>query len=199
MLILNCLSLAYLYLLNPCQSLSQEWYPVGSPNITNLTLQTVGGISYITHTSRATGCDRISQGAVSRSGTNLFQIMSEDAPEICGCDLCVHAETHVSVLGALPEGSYLLQLSSIEPPGPFRWLGFSVPAADGPTLAVSKETNQCRIHVAGVPLAKYVVQSSPDLTNWTSVTTNTGAPFTWNEPVLSTVSQRFYRVRILGN
>ena len=175
--------------------------PVGPPNITNIRIQTVGGITYFTHTSSAEVCRRVASGPVSRSGTNLFQTINEEEwIGICGCDLCVHSETHVSIFGALPSGDYFLQLSATAPlPRPFRWIGFSVPVSDTPALQIFVVTNYVRLAMLGITNVTYTTEVSSTLTNWTPVFTNVGGSFVWNEPIRAETQQRFYRVRINGD
>jgi hypothetical protein len=179
----------------------EGWLPVGPPNITNLNLQTVGGITYMTHTSLVEGCRRVAPGAITRSGTNLFQAINEEQwLGFCVCEFCAASETHVSVFGLLPAGGYFLQLSSTGGfnPGPFRWLSFVVPPADAPTLQASLETNQFKLHVTGIPKVTYTVEATAALTNWVAVFTNNGGPFTWSQPLAPNTPQRFYRVKIVG-
>jgi len=181
--------------------LAQEgWIPIGPPNITNINFQTVGGITYFTHTSSVEECDRVSSGPVNRSETNLFQTINEEAwTGICGCDFCLHDETHVSVFGALPSGEYLVQLSSTAPqPQPFRWVNFTVPVSDTPTLQALVETNHFNLAVAGIPNVRYIVEASATLTNWAPIATNIGGPFIRSEAIAPETPERFYRVRIVG-
>lgn len=181
--------------------LAQEgWIPIGAPNITNISFQTVGGITYFTHTSSVEWCRRVSSGPVNRSETNLFQTINEEAwTGVCGCEPCIHSETHVSVFGALPSGEYLVQLSSTTlQPQTFRWISFTVPVSDTPTLRALVETNHFNLAVAGVPNVRYIVEASATLTNWAPIVTNIGAPFIRSEAIAPETPERFYRVRIVG-
>jgi hypothetical protein len=139
-------------------------------------------------------------------GTNLSQVINEMRGEVClPCIDCPgSAETNVSVLGALPAGDYALNAYSQRGAG---WPGdptlsavflFTVPDDRTPTLLVSRQDSTARIDVTGVPGARYAIEASANLTNWTSVCTNIGAPFTrWQSNIVSSPLQ-FYRVRIEG-
>jgi len=189
-------------------TLAQEgWWPVGPPTITNTSIQTVGGITYFTHISLVgwgdwDDCRRVSSGPVSRLGTNLYLTINEELwTGVCVCYPCRHSETHVSVLGALPGGTYFLTLSCTEPfapPRPFRWLGVTVPSSDTQTLLAFVDTNRIHLIVAGIPNVRYVIEASSTFTNWVSVKTNVGGPFTWSEQIATETHQRFYRIRIAG-
>jgi hypothetical protein len=180
------------------------WVVTGSPIIIAMTVQTVGGITYFTHTSRLQGCKRVSVGPVNYSGSNLFQIVNEETWNgFCVCDAqeCdPFDETHVSVLGNLPTGDYRLRLySSLQyPSSPFVNTLFEVPVSNAPTIEPAILTNNFVISIAGISNVLYSVEVSTNLANWMSVHTNNGAPFTWSEPISSNSLQRFYRVRIEG-
>jgi hypothetical protein len=53
-------------------------------------------------------------------------------------------------------------------------------------------SGQCSFTVSGVPDFQYVVQSSSNLVDWVSVTTNV-APFDFTDPAAGQFAQRFYR------
>jgi len=184
-----------------------SWVPVGAPTITNLAIQTVGGISYCTHVSRLEGCKRVASGPVFRSGTNLTQSVSEELwTGFCLCETVIcdpFAETHVSVLGDLPPGGYALHLyaEDILQPFPPLWphasLLIAVPAT-APTLSLTTRSNHCVLAVAGISNVRYTIKTSETFTNWAAVKTQAGGPFEWSDPILPGVRQRFYRVQIEG-
>ncbi|MFN7141268.1 MAG: hypothetical protein ACK4UN_18225 [Limisphaerales bacterium] len=196
-----------LALTNPAYA-QEGWYPVGAPNITNISFQTVGGITYFTHISRVEECcRRVNPGPVTQQGTNLVQIINQEAwGGICFFTFCEpRAETHVSVLGALPAGDYLLQLSAVDPfsptyplPWPFRFIQFNVPPADPPTMQVWTVGNQLHISVLGIAEVSYRIEASNDFENWVGVFSRKGAPFEWNQPISTGHQMRFYRLKIEG-
>ena len=99
----------------PKAVLAQEgWVPVGPPNWIGVSLQTIGGITYFTHTSSVPICHRVASGPLARSGTNLTQVINEEAwTGPCDpCPGCTHEEIHVSVFGALPSGDYFFEVLS---------------------------------------------------------------------------------------
>lgn len=61
----------------------------------------------------------------------------------------------------------------------------------GPPQLVASGT-AVQFSVAGVPGYKYAVEGSPDLINWTAITTNT-SPFIFSEAIPSADGLRFYR------
>jgi hypothetical protein len=72
-----------------------------------------------------------------------------------------------------------------------------VPTNTTPTLSsVGIENNLFHFTVNGVSGVRYTVQSSDNLTNWTSVATNSGAPFIFVEPRDQSITNRFYRTLI---
>ena len=66
------------------------------------------------------------------------------------------------------------------------------PAAPGLTIQ-SQPGGQSVLQVAGQPNVQYVVQSSPDLINWTPVITNTLSGTTWNLTNAATAPMQFWR------
>ncbi len=63
---------------SPLGALAQDiWRPWDSPDMTNRSIQTVGGITYFIHTSAVgNGCLRVAPGPVIRSETNLLQTIN---------------------------------------------------------------------------------------------------------------------------
>lgn len=62
-----------------------------------------------------------------------------------------------------------------------------------PAMSAPVQSNgQFAFQVTGVPGAKYVVQGSTDMQNWTSLRTNL-APFTFTDAQAASFNQRFYR------
>ncbi|MBI2926575.1 MAG: hypothetical protein HYY24_12845 [Verrucomicrobia bacterium] len=119
------------------------------------------------------------------------------------CIDCSITVTNVSVLGALPPGEYALNAYSHDPVfGPDLWwfgtLTFVVPQTTAPTVTFSRPPigSSLDLSVAGVGGVRYVVECSNDLTHWTAVATNTGAPFTFTDNVPEGNPNRYYRVLI---
>ena len=63
--------------------------------------------------------------------------------------------------------------------------------------SVSVDANGLRLGFHAIPDTIYVIQQSPDLVAWSSLTTNTATGFTveYLDPMPSSATQRFYRVR----
>ncbi len=102
----------------------------------------------------------------------------------------------------MPPGDYTFQVNSYDHvlfrERPHFFTNFTVPALDAPALRASVVTNDLKLAVAGIANVTYIVQASSTLTNWTSVATNDGAPFTWKEAIVPQRAQRFYRLEIVG-
>ena len=185
----------------------ESWVPVGPPPWTNTMIQTVGGVTYFTASATLAACDGVISEPLLRSGTNLVQTFYEGRwTGICvACIDCYYNATNVAVLGVLPAGDYLYTILSYPPfggqPLPFARFQFSVPSLQTPTLSgwVDAKAGGLHLAVAGIPNVKYVIQASNDLTNWTSLVTNVGAPFFWSDPLVPQVTNRFYRTRIIGD
>lgn len=182
-----------------------QWRSLGPPPWTNIMFQTVGGITYFTHTSWPVyDCERVYSGPISQSGTNFTQrIEHQESLDVCtACLDCYHVETHVSVLGALEPGSYRFTAVAQDyftgHDGPYAQFSFTAPAAE-PTLIAWRNTNSISIALAGISNVTYTLQHSDDFTNWVVVAANHAASCVWNEPVSLNVSNRFYRVLIEGD
>jgi hypothetical protein len=185
---------------------AQEAVPMGHPPWTRDAIQTIGGVTYLTLGGTLRDCTWLSVGPVTRSGTNLSVTATG---LVCAlCFECYHTETNVTVLGALPPGDYRLYVytdyggvDSWPGPGAYLFLiaSFSVPKDAGRTLTASVGTNASEriISVAGVPNATYVLESSSTLTNWATIRTNIGGPFT-HRIATEMDPQKFLRVRILS-
>jgi len=115
-------------------------------------------------------------------------------------------------LGALPPGEYGFWVTYVDlwpdtgpgPPGTGSWTTFtsgSVPVSDDRTLSGWVDTNSATFQLAveGVSNVTYVIETSSDFTNWTTLTTKTNAPFVWSEPLQTQTTSRFYRTQIIGN
>ncbi|MDB6032231.1 MAG: hypothetical protein JWM16_2569 [Verrucomicrobiales bacterium] len=187
-----------------------QWIADGPPIILEHEFVTAGGITYLRFVSFFPDlgcCEALSIGEVFRSGSNLVQVIQRKV-WAGGCILMVcdpWREDAVSVLGVLPPGSYHLNLVTpstwaFEEPA-FTWAiwPFTVPTNSGFTLKYANDSGtnglQPVIQVAGISNVRYVLESSSDLRNWTSIMTNAGAPSTFTLPI-SSASQVFYRASI---
>ncbi|MGZ5545393.1 MAG: hypothetical protein ACXWIU_12015, partial [Limisphaerales bacterium] len=88
---------------------------------------------------------------------------------------------------------------------PYQWLvalvSFTVsnPASNVPMLSLSPtNSGQLKLDVAGISGVDYVIQSSTDFTNWTSIWTNHGGPF-WATLTGGTNETCYYRTQIRSN
>jgi hypothetical protein len=184
----------------------ERWLPVGPPSWSQTVFQTTGGVSYFTHISEIPDCSRVASGPVSRTGTNLIQVINHEWwTGACTACVCYHSEVHVSVLGVLPPGDYVFQVFSWDPrfqsTNLSAQLPISVPALSAPTLTPRLDSNGStfRLAVAGIPNVRYVIECSFTLTNWTAIATNDGGPFVWSASVSPQAANRFYRVSVFGN
>lgn len=189
-----------------------QWIPAGPPSAVSQEFTTTGGITYFrlvapVSTYPAFGCcKRVAAYNVSRNDTDLYQtIQCETWSGHCLLSLCnPWLEEVVSVLGALSPGNYRLILSATDFsfPLPQVWsvCPFSVPTNSYQMLAfstaMSTNTPLLFISVVGVSNALYVLESSANLTNWTAIKTNLGAPVTFSVG-LTNGPQRFYRATAL--
>ena len=182
-----------------------QWIPGGPPHWVQTEISTVGGITYFQgESSMDQWCNRLAAYRVSREGTNLsLPIQQEVWTGICVCDAveCGPAPNQriASVLGALEPGDYSLTIWSTNqvsfPRTTSSVRSFTVPTNGTPTLAISRGTGESvQVHVEGIPNIQYVLQGSMDLTNWTSLRTNIGAPITF---LHSNAVQRFYRTAVV--
>jgi hypothetical protein len=74
---------------------------------------------------------------------------------------------------------------------------FGLPPDRSRTLRLTSEgSGFAFLSVAGVPVASYVVETPSNLTWWTAVHTNVGAPFTHSLPFAADGPVRFYRATV---
>jgi hypothetical protein len=157
---------------------------------------TTGGITYAEYQWGMGGCMEIEGiGPVIRN-SNDFSIDFDLAMETgVVCPDIFYTESATIVLGALSPGSYTLTTTSWG--APVGTNTFTVPTNSGPMLQpigfAGNGTFQMQLN--GVPYVSYVLQSSTDLMNWNSLSTNfVGQPLTDPSAVLS--GWRFYRIQI---
>ena len=88
------------------------------------------------------------------------------------------------------------------PPGA---TNFEVAANTAPGVTIHPEPSQVRLEVAGGPLARYELESSSDLKQWTTLHSQIGAPFTYRAPLFTSRPSgstaptfEFYRVKVSG-
>jgi Right handed beta helix region len=176
-------------------STTAEWLPlIYSPDVT---VSTVGGISYAQYSTVFTndGFRVVSISPVAQAGTNFSQdFRLEWSTGLTSPASNVVAGT--TVLGALPGGDYVFTRSS--------WgaaqaaSGFSVPTNAAPTLtSLNANGSELQMNVAGVAGVDYVVLTSTNLVDWTSIYTNHGGPFVFTDSSSTNSLQRFYRVQIV--
>ena len=151
-----------------------------------------------------------------RNGTNLSVNLNLFRPTniICLCDFepmsCPGSvpANDTLVMGALEPGDYTLTVyGPIDPlfyPYPSltltAWISFSVSNAPASTpMLTLSPTNSglVKLDVAGISGATYIIQSSPDFINWTSIWTNQGAPF-WATLSGGTNDSCYFRTLIIS-
>jgi hypothetical protein len=183
-----------------------QWLPNGPPNVLEHEFITTGGITYFRLAGLLTGgycCQRIAGYGVSRLGSDLEQVLQQEAWfDACVAWVCPDwREESVSVLGDLPPGRYSLTLLAGTPPAPWTTLPFTVPTNSSPTLDIATVTStngpQLLIHVAGVSNVVYALEFCTDgtMTNWIGIRTTLGAPATFSV-TLTNGPGHFYRVAV---
>ena len=104
------------------------------------------------------------------------------------------------VLGQLEAGTYFLNMANVNFSPSSHSISFPIPgpADNTPMLSLTATNgNLFALNVNGVPFVHYVVQASTDFTNWTSIRTNIGAPFSMN--VSPTNDATFYRTLLYSS
>jgi hypothetical protein len=188
-----------------------QWLPNGPPTVLEHQFISTGGITYfrlVALLSDGYCCQRVNGYEVLRQDSDLDQVLEQEIWGGACIDLYCPPwpEEFVSVLGALPPGGYSLTLwagtsfPSPLPPSPWATYPFTVPVDSGPTLSLSTVTNaiglELFVQCAGVANVIYVLESCTNLTDWTGIQTNLGAPVTFTVTVTNE-PQRFYRAAIL--
>lgn len=173
-----------------------EWMPLLLAPAISVT--TTGGITYAQYSATLTNdaFQFLGAGPLARSGTNFaqdfrFQWFTGPAQPV------TNVIADATPLGHLPGGSYTFATESWGLP-----LGtnlFTVSTNADPTLSglAGGSGGAFQMNVAGVSNATYVVEASTNLVDWIGISTNRGAPFTFNNPAGGDYEQRFFRVLIL--
>jgi hypothetical protein len=74
---------------------------------------------------------------------------------------------------------------------------FTVPDAISPTLQGAISDSTFTLTVQGIDNVIYEIESSSDATNWVFTSSQTNAPFQYDDAVVPN-TQRSYQVKILG-
>jgi hypothetical protein len=164
-------------------------------------IETSGGITYFKFKYDFTCPQELGKQSPVVQGTNIMQglFLVSNPLKICPLIVPPLVETaHESlVLGRLEPGDYSLVVYTSDfwgfPPRLLFSATFSVPAT-APTLSVlPSSADKIAVRVAGTSNVLYTVEASSTLTNWASVHTSNGAPFTFTNDA---TGMTFYRVRV---
>jgi hypothetical protein len=200
-------------------------------SVDSVHVRVAGGVIVVTAmtTLAEAGCT-LTDGNVWQFGTNLFltlvpakdpacQVWPWPCPE-CEVNLPLQYQTNVNsnvIVLPLSPGRYSfatsywhpLDIGGIHlpqyetfPPGA---TNFEVAAKTEPVVTIHPEPSQVRLEVAGGPLARYELESSSDLKQWTTLRSQIGAPFTYRAPLFTSLPSgftgsraEFYRVKASG-
>ena len=98
------------------------------------------------------------------------------------CPFPLSTNTTALVLGRLPAGGYRLTLLAYTPDyfGTFTLHAatFTVPEWSGPTLVAVKGGSTLQVQINGVPIARYLLETSTNLVNWRPVNVISNTYFT---------------------
>jgi hypothetical protein len=171
--------------------------PVPS-DLIQITTTNVGGITYGSYdVGLPDTCYRLlSVGPLAPNGTNFsrdFHILNQTG--VACADVATHVRSSF-LLGRLAPGSY--SLTALAWGQPANTTAFVVNADSAPTLVSMKApvAGLAAFTTLGVADVRYAVEASPDLTNWSGLVTNLGAPFEFADPGTTNWPQRFYRVSV---
>jgi hypothetical protein len=156
---------------------------------------TTGSFTYAEYRWQMGGCLEFeSAGPVTREGTNFSCNFDIAMQTNVACPDDIFTESAIVVLGALPPGAYALTTTSWE--ASVGTNTFVVPADSPPTIQPLGfgADGSFQLLLNGVTNVTYVLQSSTNLVNWTSLSTNVvGQPLTDPSPAGS--GCRFYRAQ----
>lgn len=170
--------------------------------LTGVQITNVSGMCYSTFTFTNTSqfCVVVTNTPVVRNDTNLYTSFTVAA--IPGCFVSTDPGIprppviDTMVLGALEPGQYQL-VYDVSYGGPVNSMLLTIPgpAANTKMLTLSQTNGGLNLSVDGLANVRYIIESSCDFTNWTSIQTNTGAPFTSTIPT-PTNAFSYYRVQV---
>ena len=176
----------------PTNLLADSWEPQGPPTWGGLSTGNIlptftkAGITYVgfTGTFDAT-CARVRSTNAVLSGTNFTQsfVYEKHVGEgvICPLVLTPSEYRKVEPLGALPAGDYKMTWKSFSGApavtNTFAEFTFTVPPQTEPLIRLIQDP-VLAIAVTAAPLARYVLETSTNLTAWTSVATNVAPSLT---------------------
>lgn len=157
---------------------------------------TTGGITYANYSWAVAGCGMMNGvGPLIRNGSNFSFDFQYEMETGVACPDDIVSQSATVVLGVLASGIYALTTTSWGVP--VTTTNFTVPTISTPTLQpIGFSTNgSFQIQLNGVANVGYVLQSSTNLVDWTSLSTNSvGQPLTDTPAALR--GPRFYRVQI---
>ena len=161
-----------------------------------ISLVTTGGITYATYTWGMGGCLAIAGiGPVIRSGPDFSFDFDIELQTGVPCPQDMFIESATIVLGALPAGAHSLTTTSWGVPVGTNL--FTVPTNSTPMLQPIgfASDGSFQIQLNGLPDVRYVLQSSTNFVDWTSLSTNlVGQALT--DTSSGPHDRRFYRVQI---
>jgi hypothetical protein len=185
----------------------QGWPPGTTIKFASTNIQTLGGITYLTFSARVVGCGEIVWAVETPTQTNLVMALYNNGapfPSPCYLDQCfdcpIPTNTQMStvVLGRLPAGAYTLWAYEWSPnTAPFQTVffgSFTIPESSGPGLTASRGAGGIQLQWNGVTPAKYTLEASSNLVEWTPVVESTAPNFSF--ATNTALSRQYFRLAV---
>jgi hypothetical protein len=168
------------------------------PGQVTLTVTNIGGITYASYViTTSNTCQSISlDGQLTRTN-NQFSQGFQGTTMVAGGDCAskIATVTGMLILGALPPGTYSLNLTSAGQS--FDTVPFTVVPDPGKTLLSPTllADGSLQFQIDGLSPVSYSVEASEDLRYWTTIYSGT-LPDTFTDPDAAIFPTRYYRARI---